>query len=196
MSIQISHFSWWKEIKHFTPEEFACPCCGKCEMEQEFVKKLDELRDWIGEPLNITSGFRCVKHNKKVGGSENSAHLKGLAADIYIPNSTFRYKIIAFALSAAIGALAGAFYARWFRFIHPDMFKFWESILILCLIVFGGMGSITGALLGALILIPLTEVLRIVLPAELSNARYLLFGLIIVCMMRWRPAGLLPVEKE
>ena len=106
------------------------------------------------------------------------------------------YKIIAFALSAAIGALAGAFYARWFRFIHPDMFKFWESILILCLIVFGGMGSITGALLGALVLIPLTEILRIVLPAELSNTRYLLFGLLIVCMMRWRPAGLLPVQKE
>ncbi|HDS16910.1 MAG TPA: branched-chain amino acid ABC transporter permease [Proteobacteria bacterium] len=106
------------------------------------------------------------------------------------------YKIIAFALSAAIGALAGAFYARWFRFIHPDMFKFWESILILCLIVFGGMGSITGALLGALVLIPLTEILRIVLPAEMSQARYLCFGLIIVVMMRRRPAGLLPLEKE
>ncbi len=107
-----------------------------------------------------------------------------------------RYKIIAFALSAAIGALAGAFYARWFRFIHPDMFKFWESILILCLIVFGGMGSITGALIGALVLIPLTEILRIVLPAEFSSARYLIFGLLIVVMMRWRPAGLLPVERE
>ncbi len=107
-----------------------------------------------------------------------------------------RYKIIAFALSAAIGALAGAFYARWFRFIHPDMFKFWESILILCLIVFGGMGSITGALVGALVLIPLTEILRIVLPPEFSNARYLVFGLLIVVMMRWRPAGLLPVEKD
>ncbi len=107
-----------------------------------------------------------------------------------------RYKIIAFALSAAIGALAGAFYARWFRFIHPDMFKFWESILILCLIVFGGMGSITGALVGALVLIPLTEILRIVLPSEFSNARYLIFGLLIVVMMRWRPAGLLPLEKD
>ncbi len=107
-----------------------------------------------------------------------------------------RYKIIAFALSAAIGALAGAFYARWFRFIHPDMFKFWESILVLCLIVFGGMGSITGALIGALVLIPLTEVLRIVLPPEFSGARYLIFGLLIVIMMRWRPAGLLPVEKD
>lgn len=106
------------------------------------------------------------------------------------------YKLIAFAVSAAIGALAGAFYARWFRFIHPDMFKFWESILILCLIVFGGMGSISGALLGALVLVPLTEILRIALPSELSSARYLLFGLLIVVMMRWRPAGLLPVEKE
>jgi branched-chain amino acid transport system permease protein len=42
----------------------------------------------------------------------------------------------------------------------------------------------------------LTEILRIVLPAEFSNARYLLFGLLIVLMMRWRPAGLLPVERE
>ena len=52
-----------------------------------------------------------------------------------------RYKVMAFAVSAAIGAMGGAFYAKWFRFIHPDMFKFWESILILCLIVFGGIGK-------------------------------------------------------
>ena len=88
-----------------------------------------------------------------------------------------------------------AFYAKWFRFIHPDMFKFWESILILCLIVFGGMGSIAGTMLGALILIPLSEVLRAVLPQELFNARYLIYGLVLVLMMRWRPEGLVPFER-
>ncbi len=107
-----------------------------------------------------------------------------------------RYKIIAFAISASIGAMGGAFFARWFKFIHPDMFKFWESILILCLIVFGGMGSITGTMLGALILIPLSEILRAILPQGMFNARYLIYGLILVLMMRWRPAGLIPFDRD
>lgn len=106
-----------------------------------------------------------------------------------------RYKVLAFAISASIGAMGGAFYAKWFRFIHPDMFKFWESILVLCLIVFGGMGSIGGTMLGALILIPLTEVLRVALPQSLFSARYLIYGLILVLMMRWRPEGLVPFER-
>ena len=106
--------------------------------------------------------------------------------------SLIRYKVLAFAVSASIGAMGGAFYAKWFRFIHPDMFKFWESILILCLIVFGGMGSIGGTMLGALILIPLSEVLRAVLPQSMFNARYLIYGLLLVLMMRLRPEGLVP----
>jgi branched-chain amino acid transport system permease protein len=106
-----------------------------------------------------------------------------------------RYKIIAFAMSASIGAMGGAFFARWFKFIHPDMFKFWESILILCLIVFGGMGSITGTMLGAFILIPLSEILRAMLPQAMFSARYLIYGLILVLMMRWRPAGLIPFDR-
>jgi len=118
-----------------------------------------------------------------------------------------RYKTAAFAVSAAIGGAAGAFYAGWFHFLHPDMFKFWESILILCLVVLGGMGSITGVMLGAAILIPLTEVLRAGLgqvvewtsrtgvdwiSPDIVNARYLIFGLLLVIMMRFRPAGLFP----
>ncbi len=105
-----------------------------------------------------------------------------------------RYKVMAFAMSAAIGAMGGAFYAKWFRFIHPDMFKFWESILILCLIVFGGMGSIGGTMLGALILIPLTEVLRTILPQSMFSARYLIYGFLLVIMMRLRPEGLIPFQ--
>jgi branched-chain amino acid transport system permease protein len=123
------------------------------------------------------------------------------------------YKVIAFAISAAIGALGGSFFARWFLFIHPDMFKFWESILILCLIVFGGMGNIRGVMIGAAVLIPMTEVLRLFLEnmpkymaliglqvsteagSKLVQARYLLFGLILVLMMRFRPEGLFPVAR-
>ncbi len=123
------------------------------------------------------------------------------------------YKVIAFATSASIGALGGAFFAKWFLFIHPDMFKFWESILVLCLVVFGGMGSIKGTMLGAAVLIPMTEVLRAVLlnipkwfnslgmnlsvefGQNLVQSRYLLFGLILVLMMRFRPEGLFPIAR-
>lgn len=107
-----------------------------------------------------------------------------------------KYKVLAFAISASIGAIGGCFFARWFTFIHPDMFKFWESILILCLIVFGGMGNVWGVIIGTLILIPITEVLRNVLPQDLVQARYLIFGLLLVIMMRFRPNGIIPFTKR
>jgi branched-chain amino acid transport system permease protein len=57
------------------------------------------------------------------------------------------------------------------------------------------MGSILGTMLGALILISLAEVLRAILPQGMFTARYLLYGLILVLMMRWRPAGIIPFRK-
>ena len=107
-----------------------------------------------------------------------------------------RYKVLAFAISASIGAVGGCFFAKWFSFIHPDMFKFWESILILCLIVFGGMGNVYGVILGTLVLIPITEILRNILPQDLVQARYLIFGVLLVIMMRFRPNGLIPFSKR
>ena len=63
-----------------------------------------------------------------------------------------RYKSLAFAVSAAIGALGGAFIAQFQVSISAQFFEFWESILILCMVVLGGMGSIRGAMIGAAIL--------------------------------------------
>jgi len=107
-----------------------------------------------------------------------------------------RYKVLAFAISASIGGIGGCFFAKWFSFIHPDMFKFWESILILCLIVFGGMGNIYGVILGTLVLIPITEILRNILPQDFVQARYLIFGILLIIMMRFRPNGLIPFNKR
>jgi len=106
----------------------------------------------------------------------------------------FRYKVIAFAVSTCIGAMAGAFFARWTLFLSPDMFKFWESFLVLCMVVLGGLGNINGALIGAAILIALGEVLRVILPklGLPAETRFLAYGLIMVLIMRFRPAGILP----
>ncbi|WP_218251736.1 branched-chain amino acid ABC transporter permease [Candidatus Magnetobacterium casense] len=118
---------------------------------------------------------------------------------------TRRYKMLAFALSASFGAAAGSFYAHWMHIVHPDMFHFWESILVLCIVIVGGMGSVSGVVVGALVLIPVTDILRVALLAlarwsaqagvtfisqDIVNARYLVFGVILILMMRFRSQGL------
>jgi|SaaInl7_200m_RNA_FD_contig_81_594282_length_3357_multi_11_in_0_out_0_3 branched-chain amino acid transport system permease protein len=133
--------------------------------------------------------------NSRIGRAWFSIRENEIAAQCCGVN-LIQYKVTAFAISAAIGGIGGAFYAKWFKFIHPDMFKFWESILILCLIVLGGLGSIKGTMLGAAVLIPLSEILRVVLPQQLFSGRYLIYGLLLVLMMRWRPAGLLPFIRD
>lgn len=105
-----------------------------------------------------------------------------------------RYKSLAFAISAAIGALGGAFLAQFWGNLSAKTFEFWESILILCMVILGGKGSIKGSILGAIIIGTLSEVLREILsrfPPDYAGARYLLFGIILVLLMRYRPAGLI-----
>jgi branched-chain amino acid transport system permease protein len=104
------------------------------------------------------------------------------------------YKVIAFGISAAIGATAGSFFARWTLFLSPDMFKFWESFLVLCMVVLGGLANIQGALVGAIILVALGEVLRTVLPALglPAETRFLAYGLIMILIMRFKPKGFFP----
>ena len=68
--------------KNFKRREFACRCCGEVKVVPELVANLQVLRDEAGVPLAINSGYRCEKHNKAVGGSPNSQHVQGTAADI------------------------------------------------------------------------------------------------------------------
>ena len=71
--------------KHFSREEFACNCgCGFDTVDSELLKVLETIRTHFNKPIFITSGCRCEEHNASVSGSENSQHLVGRAADIYI----------------------------------------------------------------------------------------------------------------
>ncbi len=116
--------------------------------------------------------------------------------------NTRNTKLLAFAMGATFGGLAGGLFAAFQGFISPESFTLWESILVLCMIVLGGMGNIAGVLLGAALLTIIPEALRylgdlqratighVVLdPADL---RMLLFGMALVGMMLFRPSGLMP----
>lgn len=83
-----------KLSKHFKKSEFKCGCRGKyCDgypvtVNPKLIGILEKLRSYYGEPITITSGLRCKKHNNSLAGSsKTSAHLKGKAADIYIPGA-------------------------------------------------------------------------------------------------------------
>lgn len=97
-----------------------------------------------------------------------------------------RTKLIAFSLGAFWAGIVGVMFAAKTTFINPASFTFLESAIILSIVVLGGMGSIIGVILGALILILLPEYLR-----ALSEYRMLAFGAILVCMMVFRPQGLI-----
>lgn len=77
----------WDDIKHFKKSEFTCKCgCGLNNIQLGVVKIADEVREHFGSPAIVTSGTRCEKHNKEVGGVINSRHLQGNAIDMYVQN--------------------------------------------------------------------------------------------------------------
>lgn len=108
-----------------------------------------------------------------------------------------RLKNLAFGLSAGFAGVAGAIFARWENFVTPESFTFWESALLVAMVVLGGMGSLPGVLLGVALILGLPEVLRSdvfrwIGGAQAVNARYLVFGAILVAMAIFRPQGLWP----
>lgn len=107
-----------------------------------------------------------------------------------------KQKVVAFGLSAAFSGLAGAIFAHWEGFVTPESFTFWESVLLVCAVVLGGMGSITGVLLGSLCIVFVPEILRSALGSSFANARYLLFGLSLILMAIYRPQGLWPSRRR
>lgn len=84
----------WENIKYFKPSEFTCKCgCGTNNIDMQLVKILDEIREDLKVSINISSGYRCEKHNKNVGGDYNSRHILGKAADI-IANGIEKEKVL------------------------------------------------------------------------------------------------------
>ncbi len=116
-------------------------------------------------------------------------------------------KLWAFSLGALWGGVAGVTFANFQQFVSPESFTFMESVFIVCIIVLGGMGSIPGAILGAIIIQGVPELIRALAnsgilklsPEQASligNYRFLVFGLLMVIMMAYRPQGFLPSKRR
>ena len=78
--------------KNFSSDEFRCKCCGRLKIEPKLVEMLQHIRDTLGAPVIVNSGYRCPRHNKAVGGVKNSDHLRGRAADICSRQSLARLR--------------------------------------------------------------------------------------------------------
>ncbi|MGD8904465.1 MAG: leucine/isoleucine/valine transporter permease subunit [Anaerolineae bacterium] len=104
---------------------------------------------------------------------------------------TLKYKLLAFAIGAAFAGLGGAIYASRNQFVGPEDFTLLVSINVLCLVIIGGMGSIPGVIVGALVLKGMPEILR-----ELDEYRMLFFGALLIFMMIVRPEGLWPSKRR
>ena len=153
------------------------------------LKRLDTLYYVV---LGITALTIVAVHRlnfSRIGRAWEAIREDETAAELMGVN-TFLMKLLAYAMGAVFGGLAGAFFAARMRFVSPESFTFIESAMVLAMVVLGGMGSIPGIILGALALVALPEVFR-----EFELYRMLAFGGAMTLMMLFRPKGLWPAKR-
>ncbi len=142
---------------------------------------------YILAAATIITIYRIV--NSRVGRAFIAIREDELAAQSMGINTTM-YKVLAFTIAAFFAGLAGSFYAHYVTYIDPQSFTFDESIQILSIVILGGMGSIPGTIIGALILVTAPEFLR-----SLQDYRMVMYGAVLIIMMLTRPQGIMGASK-
>lgn len=149
----------------------------------------------------------CMRlENSRIGRAWVAIREDELAAKAMGIN-TRNVKLLAFAMGASFGGVAGGMFASFQGFVDPTSFSLMESIMVLCMVVLGGMGNIAGVVLGAVLLTLTPEILReTIRPLQEAifgqqifdpdNVRMLIFGVALVAMMLFRPEGLLPSRRR
>lgn len=114
-------------------------------------------------------------------------------ASLSIGKNIVKYKLIVFVVGAFFAGIAGSLYAHYITFIDPSSFTAMESIAVLLMVVFGGMGSIKGSFIGALTLVIFPEMLRFLgLPSSVAAPlRQMIYGLLLIILMMKRPQGII-----
>ncbi len=139
--------------------------------------------------LAVILVFSALLARSRVGRAWRTLREDATAAEaVGIP--TVQVKLLAYVAGAMVGGLAGPFFAARFGAVDPTSFTYQTSIQILIVVVLGGMGSLPGMLLGALVVVALPEALRFI-----SDFRLLVFALGLIALMLVRPSGLWPVSS-
>ncbi len=123
--------------------------------------------------------------NSSYGRAIISVREDEIAAELMGINTT-KYKVLAFVIGAAFAGVAGALYGHYFYIIKPETFNFMKSFDILVMVVLGGLGSTTGAVIAAIFITILTAVLQ-----PFPEVRMILYALILIIVMIYRPQGLM-----
>ena len=155
---------------------------------------LNQLQYWyllMVFVLVVLLAFRRLEHSR-VGRAWAAIREDEVAAQATGIN-TFRIKLLAFAIGASTSGVAGVFFASQVGFFTPDNFLLNNSILVVAYVVFGGMGSLPGAIAGAALLTWLPEFLRDQVPAA---DRQMWIGAVVLLMMIFRPGGVIPARRR
>jgi branched-chain amino acid transport system permease protein len=108
--------------------------------------------------------------------------------------NTTRYKVLAFVISSALAGLAGVLFGHYRSFLSTNDFQFIRSFEIIIMIVLGGMGSLTGAVLGAVVITIMPELLR-QLPGDFSRYRLVVYSAMLILIILTRPQGILGTRE-
>jgi len=152
----------------------------------------------IGSYLILVAFFVAVTYVavKRIVNSPFGRILRGIREDevaaLAMGKDVNRHKLLVFIIGAFFAGIAGSLYAHYITFIDPSSFTVMESITILLMVVFGGMGTLGGSFLGAAVLVILPELLRFLgLPSAIAAPlRQMIYGLLLILLMLKRPQGL------
>lgn len=140
---------------------------------------------WLFGAMVLTIVVVVNLINSSYGRAIISVREDEIAAELMGINTT-KYKVLAFVIGAAFAGLAGALYGHYFYIIKPETFNFMKSFDILVMVVLGGLGSTTGAIIAAMFITILTAVLQ-----PFPEIRMILYALILIIVMIYRPQGLM-----
>jgi branched-chain amino acid transport system permease protein len=139
--------------------------------------------------VTLAVALLAIVVNTRLGASRVGRALLAIRDDELAAESmgvpTTRLKVMAFALGASWAGVAGVCFAARYAFVSPESFTFFESVVILAMVVLGGMSSVTGVAIAAVAIVVLPELLR-----GVDDFRMAAFGAALVAVMAWRPEGL------
>jgi branched-chain amino acid transport system permease protein len=152
--------------------------------------------------LEITFLFALTFHifTRNLINSSYGLFLRSIKEDelasLALGINTPKMKLLAFTYGCFLAGCGGALYANLYSFLHPSNFDILRSIDFLIIVIIGGMGSIEGTIYATLIWVGFIEGLRIVLPAEILDLRWVFIPLFLIFIMMFRPEGILVKKKE